>query len=139
MTITGGTALSKDDLDAMMQEAEKFAEEDHKRREAAEARNAADNLAYQAEKSLQEVGEKVSVDDRQAVEKAIADVKEALQGDDVDQIKQRTDELMQAFQRVGQAVYQQQQAAAGGTEGQEGAPSEEEDVVEGEVVDEGGA
>jgi molecular chaperone DnaK len=140
MTITGGTALSRDELDAMMREAEKFAEEDHRRREAAEARNAADNLAYQAEKNLQELGDKVSAEDRQAVEKAIEDVKEALKGDDVDQIKQKTDDLMQAFQRVGQAVYQQQQqAAAGGAEGQEGGASEEEDVVEGEVVDEGGA
>jgi molecular chaperone DnaK len=142
MTITGGTALSQEDLDRMMQEAEKFAEEDHKRREAAEARNAADNLAYQAEKSLEELGDKVAADDRQAVEQAIAEVKEALKGDDVDQIKQKTDALMQAFQRVGQAVYQQQQAEAGspGPEaGGEAAEAGEEDVVEGEVVDEGGA
>jgi molecular chaperone DnaK len=142
MTITGGTALPKEDIDRMMQEAEKFAEEDRTRREAAEARNTADNLAYQAEKTLGEVGDKVPQADREAVEKAVADVKEALKGDDVERIKSTTDTLMQAFQKVGQAVYAQQQAqqqtASGGGDGQEG-PSGGEDVVEGEVVDEGGA
>lgn len=139
MTITGGTALSKEELDTMVEEAEKFAEEDHKRREAAEARNAADNLAYQAEKQLEELGDKVSTDDRQAVEAAIEDVKKALEADDTEEIKQKTDALMQAFQKVGEAVYAQQQAAeaAGGEQASEAGG--EEDVVEGEVVDEGDA
>jgi molecular chaperone DnaK len=136
MTITGGTALGKDEIDRMVKEAETFAEEDHKRREAAEARNEADNLAYQAEKTLGELGDKVSDADKQEVETAVADVKEALKGEDVDAIKRSTETLSQAFQKVGQAVYQQQAAAQGG--GQE-APSDGEDVVEGEVVDEGGA
>lgn len=143
MTITGGTALPKEDIDRMMQEAEKFAEEDRTRAETAEARNTADNLAYQAEKTLGELGDKVEQSDREAVEKAVADVKEALKGDDLEKIKAATDTLMQAFQKVGQTVYAQQQAqqqsgsgAPGG--GQEG-PSGGEDVVEGEVVDEGGA
>jgi molecular chaperone DnaK len=145
MTITGGTALPKEDIDRMMQEAEKFAEEDRTRREGAEARNTADNLAYQAEKTLGELGDKVDASDREAVEKAVADVKEALKGDDVEKIKSTTDVLMQAFQKVGQAVYAQQQAqqqaASGGSPsgGQEEGPSGGEDVVEGEVVDEGGA
>ena len=144
MTITGGSALPKEDIDRMMQEAEKFAEEDRNRREAAEARNNADNLAYQAGKTLTELGDKVEQSDREAVEKAVADVKEALKGDDVEKIKSTTDVLMQAFQKVGQAVYAkqqaEQQAASGGAPGggQEG-PSGGEDVVEGEVVDEGGA
>lgn len=144
MTITGGTALPKEDIDRMMQEAEKFADEDQTRREAAETRNNADNLAYQAEKTLTELGDKVEQSDREAVEKAVADVKEALKGEDVEKIKSSTDVLMQAFQKVGQAVYAsqqaEQQAAAGGAPGggQEG-PSGGEDVVEGEVVDEGGA
>jgi molecular chaperone DnaK len=142
MTITGGTALPKDEIDRMMKEAESFAEEDRRRREAAEARNNADNLAYQAEKTLGELGDKVSADDRQAVEKDIEAVKEALKGDDMDRIKSATDTLMQSFQRVGQAVYAQQaqeQAAAGGAPGPEGQPDQGgEDVVEGEVVDEGG-
>lgn len=142
MTITGGTALPKEEIDRMMQDAEKFAEEDRSRREAAEARNAADNLAYQAEKTMSELGDKVEQSDREAVEKAVADVKEALKGEDIDRIKSTTDRLMQAFQKVGQSVYAQQQAgqqdASGGGGGEEG-PSAGEDVVEGEVVDEGGA
>ncbi len=136
MTITGGSALSKDDIDRMMKEAESFAEEDRKRREAAEVRNNADNLAYQAEKTLKELGDKVSQEDREAVEKAVAEVKAALEGDDAALIKQTTDALMEAFQKVGQAVYAQQQQDGGG--GQPGA-AQADDVVEGEVVDEGGA
>jgi molecular chaperone DnaK len=140
MTITGGTALAKDEIDRMMQEAEKFAEEDRKRREAAEVRNNADNLAYQAQKTLAELGDKVSADDKAQVEKDIEAVKEALKGDDTDRIRGATDALMQSFQRVGQAVYQQQaqqdQAAAAG--GGESAQPGGDDVVEGEVVDEGG-
>jgi molecular chaperone DnaK len=142
MTITGGTALAKDEIDRMVQEAEKFADEDRKRREAAEARNAADNLAYQAEKTLGELGDKVSAQQKAEVEKDVAEVKEALKGDDTDRIKAATDKLMQSFQAVGQAVYQQQQAqqaAAGGSGGQEGGTESGEDVVEGEVVDEGGS
>jgi len=141
MTITGGTALPKDEIDRMMQEAEKFAEEDRTRREAAEVRNNADNLAYQAEKTLGELGDKVSAEDRAAVEKDIEAVKEALKGDDTDRIKSATDTLMQSVQRVGQAVYQQaqqEQAAAGGPAGSADSPEDGEDVVEGEVVDEGG-
>jgi molecular chaperone DnaK len=145
MTITGGTALPKDEIDRMMQEAEKFAEEDRRRREAAEVRNTADNLVYQAEKTMSELGDKVSPEDKAAVEKDTADVKEALKGDDTDRIKSATDQLMQSFQRVGQAVYQeqaqqqaQQQAAAGGA-GTAAASEGGEDVVEGEVVDEEGA
>ncbi len=140
MTITGGTALGKDEIDRMMQEAEKFADEDRKRREAAEVRNNADNLVYQAEKTLAELGDKVSADDQGQVEKDIEAVKEALKGDDTERIKSVTDALMQSFQRVGQAVYQQQaqqdQAAAAG--GSESAQPGGDDVVEGEVVDEGG-
>ena len=135
MQITGGTALGKEEIDRMMADAEKFAEEDHKRREAAEVRNNADNLAYQAEKTVNELGDKVSDEDKEAVTKGIAEVKEALKGEDTDRIKAATDSLMQSFQKVGQAVYQQQDSQQ-----QQGADaSGGEDVVEGEVVDEGGA
>lgn len=135
MTITGGTALGKEEIDRMVTEAEKFAEEDHRRREAAEIRNNADNLTYQAEKTVGELGDKVSAEDKETVEKDIAAVKEALKGDDTDTIKSATDALMQSFQKIGQAVYQQQEAQQAGPAGSEGA----DDVVEGEVVDEGGA
>jgi molecular chaperone DnaK len=144
MTITGGTALGKDEIDRMMEEAEKFAEEDRQRREAAEVRNNADNLAYQAEKNLAELGDKVSAEDKAQVEKDIEAVKEALKGDDTERIKGATDTLMQSFQRVGQAVYeqaqaQQDQAAAAGGGGGPSAEPGGDDVVEGEVVDEGDA
>jgi molecular chaperone DnaK len=141
MTITGGTALPKEDIDRMMQEAEKFAEEDRTRAEAAEARNTADNLTYQADKQLKDWGDQVPPEQQQQVQKDIDELKEALKGDDIERIRQASDQLMQSFQSAGMAVHQQaQQQAASGTPGggQEG-PSGGEDVVEGEVVDEGGA
>ena len=147
MTITGGTALSKEEIDRMQKDAEAFAAEDHKRRESAEARNTADQLSYQVDKALVEYGDKVPAEDREAVTKANDELKEALKGEDVEKIKSATDALMQAFQRVGQAMYAQQaasgqsaQAAAAGGEGGGGeAPSSGGDgeVVEGEIVDEG--
>jgi molecular chaperone DnaK len=143
MTITGGTALSKDDIDRMVKDAEKFAAEDHKRREAAEARNTADQLTYQVDKAVEEWGDKVSEGDRNELTKANDELKEVLKGEDIDAIKSASDHLMQVFQRIGQAMYQnvqaqpdQQQAAAGGGGAPEGG---EADVVEGEIVDEGGA
>jgi molecular chaperone DnaK len=151
MTITGGTALGKEEIERMQKDAEGFAAEDHKRREAAEARNHADNLSYQVDKALSDYGDKVPAEEREAVQKANEDVKEALKGDDVDRIKSATESLNQAFQRIGQAMYsQQQQAAAAGAgaagpageaaaEGPSGGGSGDGDVVEGEIVDEGGA
>ncbi|HSD49394.1 MAG TPA: Hsp70 family protein, partial [Actinomycetota bacterium] len=144
MTITGGTALSKEDIDRMVQDAEKFAAEDHQRREAAEARNAADQLTYQVDKSLEEWGDKVPQADRDEITKFSDELKEAMKGDDVEKIKAGTDALMRRFQGVGQAMYEQaqagaaQQAAAAGG-GEEGSPPGDEGVVEGEIVDEGGA
>ena len=144
MTITGGTALSKDDIDHMVKDAEKFAAEDHMRREAAEVRNTADQLTYQIDKAFSEWGDKLPESDREDLKKANADLKEVLKGEDVDRISSATDAAMQVFQRIGQAMYQQtqtetqpggEQQAAGG-----GAPeSDDGDVVEGEIVDEGGA
>jgi molecular chaperone DnaK len=148
MTITGGTALGKEDIDRMVKEAEQFASEDHKRREAAEVRNNADQLTYQVDKALVEYGDKVPQADRDAVTKANDEVKEALKGDDTDKIRSATESLMQAFQRVGQAMYAEQQASSAGAQGSAGGPdggqtsggaSGEGDVVEGEIVDEGGA
>ncbi len=144
MTITGGTALSKDEIDRMVVDAEKFAAEDHKRREAAEARNQADQLSYQVDKALEEYGDKIPEADREELKKANEELKEALKGEDIDKIRSATDATMQVFQRIGPAMYQQAQAgqqaaaAAGGGAG-EATPSGDEDVVEGEIVDEGGA
>jgi|DewCreStandDraft_5_1066085.scaffolds.fasta_scaffold01566_5 molecular chaperone DnaK len=143
MTITGGTALSKDEIERMIKDAERFAEEDRRRREAAEARNAADQLTYQVDRSLQEWGDKVPPADREELRKLSDELKEALKGEDVEKIKAGTDALMRRFQAVGQAMYEHvqataaQQAAAGGA-GPSGSPSGEGEVVEGEIVDEGG-
>ena len=152
MTITGGTALSKDEVERMKKDAEAFANEDHKRREAAEARNTADNLSYQVDKALADYGDKVPAPEKEAVQKANADLKESLKEEDIDAIKAATETLSQAFQRIGQAMYSQQAAAAGEGAGAGQAdaapdvPSDEPapesgdgDVVEGEIVDEGGA
>ncbi|MBI2238193.1 MAG: molecular chaperone DnaK [Actinobacteria bacterium] len=141
MTITGGTALSREDIDRMVKDAEKFAAEDHQRREAAEARNAADQLSYQVDKALEEWGDKVPEGEREELKKANDELKEALKGEDMDKVRSATEATMQVFQRIGQAMYQQaqaagQQAAAAGGGAPEGG---EGDVVEGEIVDEGGA
>jgi len=141
MTITGGTALPREDIDRMMKEAEAFAQEDHRRREAAEARNNADNLVYQVEKFLAEQPDKISADDKDAAQKSVEDVKEALKGEDLDRIRSSSDALMQVFQRIGQAIYSQQQSQPGSPSGepQQGTGADDGDVVEGEIVDEGGS
>jgi molecular chaperone DnaK len=146
MTITGGTALSKDEIDRMVKDAEAFAAEDHKRREQAEARNQADQLAYTVDKSLEEWGDKVPESDRDELKKMNDELKEVLKAEDAEagSIRSATDATMQVFQRIGQSMYQQtqasgEQAATGPDAAGQGSPSEDDDVVEGEIVDEGGA
>jgi molecular chaperone DnaK len=139
MTITGGSALPREDVDRMVREAEQFANEDRTRREEAEARNMADNLAYQAEKLISENGDKIQQSDKEELEKQIAAVKEALGGQDIAAVKNSAEPLSQTVQRVGTAIHQaaqNQQAAAGGA-GQSGAQSGGDDVVDAEIVDEG--
>jgi molecular chaperone DnaK len=141
MTITGGTALPKDEIDRMMKEAESFADEDHKRRVEAEARNQADNLVYQTEKILAEHGDKVPEAERTEVQAAIDAAKEALKGTDTSAITEASEKLAAAAQKIGQAMYSQQQAAAGGAGGGDAAGPAggggPDDVVDAEVVDEG--
>ena len=139
MTITGGTALSKDDIDRMVKDAEKFASEDHERREAAEARNAGDQLTYQIDRSLEEWGDKVPEGDRDELRKSNDELKEALKGEEVARIRLATEATMQVFQRIGQAMYQQAAPQGGPQEPPVGTAAEgaEGDVVEGEIVDEG--
>jgi molecular chaperone DnaK len=141
MTITGGTALPKEEIDRMIREAEQFAEQERRRRAEAEARNNADNLVYQTEKLLKEHGDRVPQADREEVQRAIEEVKEALKGSDVGAITRASERLAQAAQKVGQAMYaaqQQAQAAAGGAAGAGAAGGGGGgDVVDAEVVDEG--
>jgi molecular chaperone DnaK len=134
MTITGGTALPRDEIDKMVKEAEAHANDDKRRREEAEARNQADNAIYAVEKALAENPE-VPADEKADIEAKIEAAKEALKGSDIDAVKSTTEELLQASHKLAQQQYGQA-AQATGTEG--AAPqSGPDDVVEGEVVDEG--
>ena len=148
MTITGGTALSKEEIDRMMKEAEGFAAEDHRRREAAEARNQADQLTYQVDSFLKDNAENISDADKAELTSKNDELKQALKDDstETDRLRSASDALMQMWQRVGQSMHEQAaqaQAAAGGgdeTSASSGEqPDDDEDVVEGEIVDEGGA
>ncbi len=107
ITITASSGLSKEEVERMRRESEMHAADDAKKREAAEARNAADTLAYNAERMLREQGDKIPADLKQEVENKIAAVRSALSGDDVNQIQRSTQELSEALQRVGTAIYQQ--------------------------------
>jgi len=139
MTITGGSALPRDDIERMMREAESHAEEDRRRREAAEARNTADTLVYQTEKFLTDNAEKVPADVKGEVESAIADVKKSLEGDDAAAIRSATERLSTVSQKLGQAMYADAQssgAAGAGAAGDSAGAAEDEGVVDAEIVDE---
>jgi molecular chaperone DnaK len=139
VTISGGSALAKDDIERMMADAEKYAEEDAKRREEAEVRNRADSLAYTTEKFLAENSDKVPDDIKSEVEASIADLKKALEGTDTDAIKEASEKAAQVSQKMGTAIYAQSQASAaadGETAGSAAEDSSDDDVVEAEIVDE---
>ncbi|MGN6475190.1 MAG: molecular chaperone DnaK, partial [Mycobacteriales bacterium] len=139
MTITGGSALPKDDIDRMMREAEQYAEEDRKRRESAEVRNQADGLVYTTEKFLADNGEKVPDDVKAEVTAAVAEVKTALEADDLDAIKRTSEALATVSQKMGQAMYADANAASGATAGSGETGSDDDNVVDAEIVDEGGS
>jgi molecular chaperone DnaK len=149
ISITGSSGLTKEEIEKLRQEAEAHAEEDKTARETAEIRNNADNLAYQCEKQLQELGDKLSGDQKSGVEEAIKRVREALNGTDGDAIKQAMEELQSRFQAISAELYKQAAATqpgpkpgeTGGGESsaaQGGAPKQSENVVDAdfEVVDE---
>jgi molecular chaperone DnaK len=147
VTISGGSALGKEDIDKMVRDAEQYAEEDRQRREEAEVRNRADTLVYTTEKFLAENAEKVPDDVKSEVESAIGDLKKALEGNDTETIREATEKAATASQKMGSAIYAQAQAeqqASGGAEGAAGAAGEgstggdsDNDVVDAEIVDEG--
>jgi molecular chaperone DnaK len=133
VTITASTNLDKNDVERMVNESKRHEGEDRKRRELAEARNQGDSLAYQAEKALKELGDKVPANDHQSIEKKIADLRETIKGDDIQRIKQLTEEVQQATYALSQQMYAQQAEPAGeGTPGGTAPGSDEGDVVEGE-------
>ncbi|MGW2325815.1 molecular chaperone DnaK [Streptomyces sp. NPDC001700] len=140
MTVTGGSALPKDDIDRMMREAEQYAEEDHKRRESAETRNQAESLVYQTEKLLRDQEGKLPQDVRQEAETAVAELKETLKGEDTTAIRDATDKTAAVAQKIGTALYAQAQpgTSGGGADGdahQDGSHPDADEVVDAEIVD----
>ncbi len=139
MTITGGSALGKDEIDRMVREAEQYAEEDAKRRQAVEARNQADGLVYSTEKFLTENAEKLPDDVKTEVQADLDALKATLEKDDAtpEEIEAGTAKLNASSQKMGAALYaaaEAEQAAAGGTTGATG--EADDDVVDAEIVDE---
>jgi molecular chaperone DnaK len=145
MTITGQSSLNKDDINRMVRDAEAHAEEDRARRDEAEVRNNADSLVYQTEKVLREQGDKVTAEEKAAVETPLADLKKALEGNDTAAIKTASETLMSASQAFSQKLYEAaaRDANAAGTSasgqsnsGASGAADDE--IVDAEIVDEDG-
>jgi molecular chaperone DnaK len=144
MTITGGSALGKDEIDRMMREAEQHAEEDKTRREEAEVRNQAESLVYQTEKFVKENDEKLPADVKDSVNAALGEAQSALKGTDTDAIKASMEKLAAESQKMGSALYQQpgaEDAAPGADAGQQAPGGSEsgagaDDVVDAEIVDE---
>ena len=116
ITITASTNMSKEDIDKAVKEAEQYAAEDKKRREDVDARNAADQMIFQTEKALGELGDKISADEKSKIEAAKEELKEALKGDDIEAIKAKQEALQKEFYAVSEKLYRAQaeaQAAAG--------------------------
>jgi len=132
VTITASSGLSKNEVERMVREAQQHAQEDRQHREEIEMRNRADSLAYQAERTLKDLGEKVSANLRSEIEEKIKAVRDALAGTDITRIRQAADELEQHMQRVGQEVYSQSGAASGTGTPSGAAPGNEPGTVEGE-------
>ncbi len=136
ITITATTNLSEQEIEEMVKKAEQYAEEDRKRREEVDARNKADSLVYQAEKTLSDLGDKISSSDKERINEAKDALKKALEGKDVEEIKRKTEELTKAVYEVTSRVYQQAgpQGAAGGA-GASGAAGAGNPGGEGKTVD----
>ena len=143
--IESSSGLSEDEIDRMVKEAEANADADKAAREGAEVRNNADSLVYQSEKALNDFGEKVSGDEKAAIEAAIADLKSALEGSDLETIKSKTESLAQASQKLAEEMYkaQAEDGSAAGADASDGdsnsSSSRQDDDVEDadyEVVDE---
>ena len=132
VTITGGSSLPKEDIDRMVREAEEHAAEDKKRREDADTRNQAEQAVYATEKLLKDEADKISEETRQAVQKDVDAVKEALKGDDIEAVKTAMATLSESGMKIGQEIYAKQQADEAAAQA---APAQD-DVVDAEIVDE---
>ncbi|MEV8565967.1 molecular chaperone DnaK [Streptomyces sp. NPDC051322] len=141
MTVTGGSSLPKDEVNRMREEAEKYADEDHQRREAAESRNQGEQLVYQTEKFLKDNEDKVPAEVKTEVEEAVTELKEKLKGEDTAEIRTATEKVAAVSQKLGQAMYANAEgaAAAGGAPGADGGEAQSadagDDVVDAEIVD----
>ena len=135
MTITGGTSLSKDDIDRMVKDAEAHAEQDKARREAADTRNAAESVAYSVDKLLKENGEKLPEDVKTEVQGDVDELKKALEGDDDDAVKSALEKLQASQTKLGEALYASAQAEAN-ADSASSSKDDDEDVVDAEVIDE---
>ncbi|MFJ3214898.1 molecular chaperone DnaK [Kitasatospora sp. NPDC086801] len=134
MTVTGGSALPKDDIERMMREAEQYAEEDHKRRESVETRNSAEQLVYSTEKFIADNTDKLPADVKAEVETAIGELKEALKGEDIAKIREASEKVSTTAQKLGQALYANADAAGAAPAG-ESTQAKDDDVVDAEIVD----
>jgi molecular chaperone DnaK len=143
MTISGGSALPKEDIERMMRDAEQYAEEDKQRRDEAETRNQAEALVYQTEKFLGENGDKLPAEGKADVESLLTDLKSVLGGSDIAAIRTKSEELAKKSQELGGALYAQQSAegdagATGSTEDATGGAAHDDGIVDAEIVDEDG-
>ncbi|MBV2365135.1 molecular chaperone DnaK [Streptomonospora nanhaiensis] len=137
VTISGGSAMSKDDIDRMVREAEQYAEEDRKRREQAEVRNNAESLVYQTEKVIKDNEDKIPADVKAETESAVSELKSALEGSDTEAIRSASEKVALASQKIGSAIYGQGQQQAGGADSGATASDQADDgdVVDAEIVD----
>ncbi|HEY6958408.1 MAG TPA: Hsp70 family protein, partial [Candidatus Limnocylindria bacterium] len=126
VTITASSGLSKDEVSKLVKDAEAHAEEDRRNVERIQTRNEADTFAYQIEKSLRDLGDKVPADTKKDVEEKIAALREVAKGDDVQRIKTAMDDLRTSAQRIGELMYQQQQQQAQGQSSGDGTPGGEQ-------------
>jgi molecular chaperone DnaK len=140
--IRSGSGLSDNEVEQMVKDAEAHAEDDRRQRELVEARNNAENAAYQAERQLNELGDSVDESSKESIQAAIKEVRDTLESEDVAEIQAKTQALQEAFHKVSEQIYaaaaQQQQAdgaAANGAPSDDGAASDDGEVVDAEVVD----
>ncbi len=136
ITVTGGSALSKEDIERMVKDAEEHAAEDTKRREDAEIRNNAESFAYSTEKILAENEDKVPAEVADDVKAAIAEVRTALEGDDAAAVKTAHDDLVSRAQKIGEAIYKAEQSAESEAPTDSSSSDADDDVVDAEIVDE---
>ena len=135
ITVTASTNLNKSEIDRMVKESQAHEAEDKKRKELVEARNLADNLIYQTEKSMREMGDKIGSGERGDIEAKINDLKSALTGEDADRIQKGSEELQKAFYAVSEKLYGQQGQPQPGNAGPSTPPNSDGDVIDGEVKD----